>query len=38
LTTEYRPVRPPAEARGGIMITLSNETVTLSNIFQFVMT
>ena len=38
LTTEYRPVRPLAEARAGVMITLGNEVLTVSNIFQFVMT
>jgi len=38
LTTEYRPVRPPGEAQTGVMITLSNKSLTVSNIFQFVMT
>jgi hypothetical protein len=38
LTTEYRPVRPLVEARAGAMITLGNELLTMSNIFQFVMT
>jgi len=38
LTTEYRPVRPLGEAQAGATMTLSNESLTVSNIFQFVMT
>jgi len=38
LTTEYRPVRPLVEALARAVITLSNESLTMSNIFQFVMT
>jgi hypothetical protein len=38
LTTEYRPVRPLGEAVASHLVTLSNSSLTVGNIFQFVMT
>jgi hypothetical protein len=38
LTTEYRPVRPLVDGMGGGLVALSNDTLTIGNIFQFVMT
>ncbi len=38
LTTEYRPVRPLGDGMGGALVALGNETLTIGNIFQFVMT
>lgn len=38
LTTEYRPVRPLVGGMDGAMVALGNETLTIGNIFQFVMT
>jgi hypothetical protein len=38
LTTEYRPVRPLVDGMGGSLVALGNGTLTIGNIFQFVMT
>jgi len=38
LTTAYRPVRPPVGAGSAVLLTLSKNLLTISNIFQFVMT
>ena len=38
VTTEYRPVGPFEEGWAGILVALSNYSLTPSNIFQFVMT
>ena len=38
LTTEYRPVRPLGEVAASHVVTLSNNQLTVGNIFQFVMT
>ena len=38
LTTEYRPVRPLGEVEASPVVTLSNNSLTVGNIFQFVMT
>jgi len=38
LTTEYRPVRPLVDGMGGGLVAMSNGTLTIGNIFQFVMT
>jgi hypothetical protein len=38
LTAEYRPVRPLGEVLACHVVTLSNNQLTVGNIFQFVMT